>query len=335
MAPYLYVTIVAEGGTPMRLANQDGTPYPTTGVGPIVFGKSPRIDNPIFANATWEGEFGVPVGSLGTPAIYFGDVANADGFYQPFTHTIDVVLGGVSVASFDADTGYSVLGDITYGGQLIGAYHDPLTTEGDIYIHDGTDAARLPRGAVGQVLVSTATSLEWATMPGTGTVTQIDTIVGELTGGPITTVGSLGLPNVVAPGTYGTATQIPVFQVDAKGRVIAVTPTTINVNSILGYTPANVAAPLSQFASTTSAQLAAVISNSTGGAGGILVFNNSPNLAGAPTAPTALPGTTGTQIATCGFVAAAAAVAVADRLQDAPNDGNKYVRQNGAWVMIP
>lgn len=44
----------------------------------------------------------------------------------------------------------------------------------------------------------------------------------------------------------------------------------------IGYVPANVANPLSQFASTTSAQLAGVISDETGS--GLLVFNNSPTL---------------------------------------------------------
>lgn len=45
----------------------------------------------------------------------------------------------------------------------------------------------------------------------------------------------------------------------------------------MGYVPANVANPLSQFAATTSAQLAGVISDETGSAGGgVLVFSNSP-----------------------------------------------------------
>ncbi len=52
-----------------------------------------------------------------------------------------------------------------------------------------------------------------------GTVTQINTGAG-LTGGPITVAGTIGLQNSgVAPGTWGSATQIPVFTVDATGRV--------------------------------------------------------------------------------------------------------------------
>jgi hypothetical protein len=64
--------------------------------------------------------------------------------------------------------------------------------------------------------------------------------------------------------------------------------------------------PLSQFAATTSAQLAGVISDETGTAGS-LVFSISPALTGTPTAPTATAGTNTTQIATTAFVQTAAA----------------------------
>lgn len=39
-----YVTLVAAGGTPVRLADQRGTPYPTTGSGSLVFADAPTID---------------------------------------------------------------------------------------------------------------------------------------------------------------------------------------------------------------------------------------------------------------------------------------------------
>jgi hypothetical protein len=58
---------------------------------------------------------------------------------------------------------------------------------------------------------------------------------------------------------------------------------------------------LSVFASTTSAQLAGVISDETGS--GSLVFATSPTLAGTPQAPTAADGTANTMIATTAFAA--------------------------------
>lgn len=60
--------------------------------------------------------------------------------------------------------------------------------------------------------------------------------------------------------------------------------------------------PLSQFTSTTSAQLLGIISDETGS--GALVFADSPALTGAPTAPTAPNGTNTTQLATTAFVLA-------------------------------
>ncbi len=62
---------------------------------------------------------------------------------------------------------------------------------------------------------------------------------------------------------------------------------------------------LGSFASTTSSQLASVISDETGS--GNLVFSVSPALTGTPTAPTASSGTNTTQIATTQFVQAAVA----------------------------
>ena len=68
-----------------------------------------------------------------------------------------------------------------------------------------------------------------------GTVTQVNTGAG-LSGGPITTNGTITLSNTgVTPGTYGSATQIPVISIDAQGRISSVftavpSPGTIGIN---------------------------------------------------------------------------------------------------------
>jgi hypothetical protein len=55
-----------------------------------------------------------------------------------------------------------------------------------------------------------------------GTVTQINTGTG-LTGGPISTSGTISLSNSgVTPGVYGSATQIPVISIDPQGRITSV-----------------------------------------------------------------------------------------------------------------
>lgn len=75
---------------------------------------------------------------------------------------------------------------------------------------------------------------------GSGTVTSVATGIG-LTGGPITTSGTLSLADVSpAPtGTYGSATAVPAITVDIKGRTTAVTSTPIQLNSASAVTGLN------------------------------------------------------------------------------------------------
>lgn len=65
------------------------------------------------------------------------------------------------------------------------------------------------------------TSASNVAIPAGGTVTNIATGTG-LTGGPITTTGTISLANTaVAAGTYGNGTQVAQFTVDAQGRLTA------------------------------------------------------------------------------------------------------------------
>ena len=64
---------------------------------------------------------------------------------------------------------------------------------------------------------------------GSGTVTQVDTGTG-LTGGPITTTGTVALANTaVTAGTFGTATQVGQFTVDQQGRLTNAANVAINI----------------------------------------------------------------------------------------------------------
>ena len=64
-----------------------------------------------------------------------------------------------------------------------------------------------------------------------GTITSVVAGTG-LSGGTITSTGTISLPNIGTAGTYGSSTQTPVFTTDAQGRVTEVTNTTIS-----GVTP--------------------------------------------------------------------------------------------------
>lgn len=52
---YQYVTIVTSGGTPIRVCNRDGSPYPTTGHGALVFNDGARLLHPTLIDVTYEG----------------------------------------------------------------------------------------------------------------------------------------------------------------------------------------------------------------------------------------------------------------------------------------
>lgn len=175
--------------------------------------------------------------------------AKTDGvFYSLNSSNVETPLGGgggtvTSVAATGGATGLTFSGSpvtgsgtLTLGGVLgVGAGGTGATTQ------SGAANAILPSqaGNAGKFLTTDGTNISWATVSGgSGTVSSV-TVSGTAgrissSGSPITTSGTITLDlatTAVTAGTYGSATQVPVFTVDAYGRVTGVTDTAITVGS--------------------------------------------------------------------------------------------------------
>lgn len=145
--------------------------------------------------------------------------------------------------------------------------------------------AVLPENSL-SVLRSDGTNLEIATTFPAG-VTLVNTTAGELTGGPITGTGTLGLASTaVTPGSYGAAASTLTATVDAKGRLTAMAAIAIDI-------------VLTQVQIFTSTVLRGRISDPTGT--GAAVFANAPVLVD-PTMNTQATGTSNTTGANTAFV---------------------------------
>jgi len=217
----------------------------------------------------------IAVGGTGT---YTLDSAEVAAQVQDYTGT----LTGARIVDYGSVVGYWFVWNSTSGAYSLTAQAGGLDT--GVVITQGNFS----------ILRSNGTNMEVAFSDAGGTVTSVATS-SDMTGGPITTTGTLTLSNTgVAAGSYGAASETLTATVDAKGRLTALADTSIAI-AIAQVTP------------FSSADLRGQLTDETGT--GLAVFATAPTLS-SPVVGTQAPLNASTLAASTAYVDAATIAAV-------------------------
>jgi len=164
-----------------------------------------------------------------------GNATGASAVAQDLTAT--QALGVLGIGSIANNT---LLGNVSGStanptANTLSSYIDSAisSTQGSLLYRNASSWVALAPDTVGKVLSTNGTGANpsWLTIAGTGTVTSVGTGTG-LTGGPITTTGTISIANTaVTAGTYGTASQVPTYQVNAQGQLTSASNTAIAIDA--------------------------------------------------------------------------------------------------------
>ena len=183
----------------------------------------PTIVQPSNWNDTHDLTGTVPIANGGTNATTAADALTNLGAY-PASNPAGYGTGSVTSVAATAGTGISVTGS-------------PITTSGTLNITTtAPDQTVVLNAGTG---ISTSGTYPNFTITNTspssgGTVTSVGSGTG-LTGGPITTSGTLSIANTgVTAGTYGSAAVIPVIQVNSQGQITNISTQPTNAPAYQG-----------------------------------------------------------------------------------------------------
>lgn len=207
---------------------------------------------------------GGPITTTGTIALASQGVTNAYLALMP-AYTLKGNATGASAVAQDltATQALGVLGigsiaNNTLLGNISGSTANPTAltlsayidsaisnTQGSILYRSGSAWVALPPSTTGRVLSTNGGGADptWIAAAGTGTVQSVATGTG-LTGGPITTTGTINIANTaVTAGAYGSSSSVGTFTVNAQGQLTAAASVPINAVSLttgtISTTPSN------------------------------------------------------------------------------------------------
>lgn len=219
----------------------------------------------------------------------------------PSTVTLSAVQNAAQIQNFTgALTGNQIV-DYGVGAGYWFVYNNTTGAYTVTFRAGALDAGVAVTQGAFSIIRSDGANMKVAFTATSGTVTSVATGTG-LTGGPITTTGTVALANTaVTPGTYGGALNMTVaIAVDAQGRITSAAD-------------GNIAIPLTQVTAFSSATLRGQLTDETGT--GLAVFDTSPtidtptintgSLGNASTATTQSAGNNTTLLATTAFVTGA------------------------------
>lgn len=228
------IVAIANGGTNASTAANARTNLGSTTVGDSFFTlanpsaiRFPRINANNTVTALSDSDFRTAIGAGTGSVTSVGGTGSVNGITLTGTVTSSgsLTLGGtlsnISLSS-------QVTGTLPVANGGTGLTATPSNGQIDIGNGSGFTRTTITAGS-GVSITNGAGSITISATGSGGSVTSVATGTG-LTGGPITTTGTISLANTaVSPAAYGSASQVATFTVDAQGRLTAAGNTNIAI----------------------------------------------------------------------------------------------------------